>query len=33
MKRWIFSCSVKIDTAEDIILGNVNLEYKNAHLQ
>lgn len=33
MKRWIFSFSVKIDTAGDIVLGNVNLEYKNAHLQ
>lgn len=31
MKRWIFSRSVKIDTAEDIIRENVNLEWKNAH--
>jgi hypothetical protein len=31
MKRWIFSFSVKIDTAEDILRENVNLKYKNAH--
>lgn len=33
MKRWFFLCSVKIDASEDIILRNVNLEFKNAHLQ